>query len=758
MPREDPAPTGSRSPFRVFVVALLLALPPAAAAAGSLDGELGRNEVRVRSAPFRPAPGATVVDQALPARLERLGYRRVHERPDEPGEYFWGRETFWVYRRAHRWGGRERPALLFGLVQSDADGRITGATLAGGKTRRLEKTKELWLEPELIAESLRGDRAVREPVRLDDLPEHVWRSVLAAEDARFFDHVGLDGRALARAMLANAKAGEVRQGGSTITQQLIKNRDLSARRSLGRKASEAVRALALEAEYEKREILQAYLDQLYLGHVEGLAVHGLGTAARTYFSKRAAELTLAEAALLAGMIQGPNRLTPLRHPERARQRRDWVLERMEELGWAGPDQIAEARRDEPAPRLSSPRRPPAPWFLDWIAAQVERHWAERLERGRGFVVETTLDPLLQSLAERAVEKQLDRLRRANPSLGGRKLSAVLVALDGRTGETLAYVGGDPADGDDRYDRARRARRQPGSSIKPLLLLEAFQDCGERRPLSPATRVADEPLRIDLPSGPWEPENYDGRYSGVVDLRTALRRSLNVPFVRVSRWCGEQATARRMRRAGLALPDDPPPSFALGAVETTPLELAGAYTVFASPGRASRPLSVRRVERPSGRTLEEFEPRRKMVVHSATAYLVRDLMRDAVERGTGTRAAIDGVDVAGKTGTARDAWFAGDAGGIVAVAWVGAEDGKPLGLGGSRAAAPLWKAFMQPALSARPRSGVERPRDIVERRVDPKTGLLLPRHSRKGQEELFRRQALPRKDHWLKRDPPEPVLR
>jgi membrane peptidoglycan carboxypeptidase len=374
------------------------------------------------------------------------------------------------------------------------------------------------------------------------------------------------------------------------------------------------------------------------------------------------------------------------------------------------------------------------------------------------VVETTLDPLLQSLAERAVADHLHELRRTLPEQQDRTLSAVLVALDGRTGETLAYVGGDPAAAADRFDRARRARRQPGSSVKPLLLLEAFEDCGDRAPLSPATRVADEPLRIDLPSGPWEPENADGRFRGEVDLREALRRSLNVPFVRVARWCGEQRTSRRMRATGLDLPDDPPPSFVLGSVETTPLELAGAYTVFASPGRASRPLSVLRVERPSGRTIRDFEPRGRRVVHASTAYLVRDLMRDAVERGTGVRAAIEGAEVAGKTGTTRDAWFAGDAGGIVAVTWVGLDDAEPLGLGGARAAAPLWRRFMKPALGVRPVSGVPRPRDVVARRVDPRTGLLLSERSHEGREELFRRQFLPRRQRWFRRNRPEPVIR
>jgi len=257
----------------------------------------------------------------------------------------------------------------------------------------------------------------------------------------------------------------------------------------------------------------------------------------------------------------------------------------------------------------------------------------------------------------------------------------------------------------------------------LLLLEAFQACGEQRPLNPATRVADEPLRIDLPSGPWEPGNAGNRYRGVVDLRESLRLSLNVPFVRVSRWCGEEPTAERMRRAGLSLPDNPPPSYALGAVETTPLELAGAYTVFASRGRAAKPFGIHRIEKPSGNRIARFQPKRTFVVDPATAYLIRDLMRDAVESGTGARAAIEGVDVAGKTGSTRDAWFVGDAAGIVAVAWVGLDEGD-LGQAGGRVAAPMWKRFMARAAAARAPREVERPRNVVTRVVDPESGLLL----------------------------------
>jgi penicillin-binding protein 1B len=743
-----------RFPLRRVVAAPLLGLSAFGAVAGGLESELGRNEVRVYSGAYAVPVGRTVREVALADRLERLGYERVRERPARPGQYFWGHEVFWIYRRAHRRGGKNRPADLLGLQLRRQDGRILG-------TKDATDESDLRLEPELLSESLGGDRALRRPVEFDALPEHFWRAVLAAEDARFFDHVGVDGRAVARALLANVKSGRAAQGGSTITQQLIKNRDLSPKKTLGRKMSEAVRALTLEAEYDKREILQAYLNSVYLGNMDGLAIHGVGAAAEVYFSKPVERLTLSEGALLAGMIQGPNRLTPVRHPERAAERRDWVLNRMAELGWARPQEVARAKAAPPRTDVSPPRPPPVTHFMDWLAELAREIAPDRLERGRGVVVETTLDAYLQQRAEQTVRDHLEALRRRHPRLRGEALSAALVALDVWSGAVLAYVGGDPAEGGDRFDRARKARRQPGSAVKPLLLLEAFESCGSRRPLQPATRVADEPLRLELPGGPWEPVNFDGRFHGVVDLRTATRHSYNVPFVRIARWCEEGEVVRRMRRAGMSVPDDPPPSFALGSMEATPLEMAEAFTVFASKGKALRALPVLRIERPGGGSIRRFTSSRRRVVSAASAYLVRDLLRDAVARGTGHEAAIAGVEVAGKTGTSsslRDAWFAGHAEGVVAVAWVGVDRGGNLGLTGGAAAAPLWRAFMEQAVPASAAFEVDRPAAVLTRHVDPATGLLVGSGSRRGREELFRRGALPRRDRFWRHDPAEPVVR
>jgi len=741
--------------IRLFL--LLFALIPLPALAGALDDTIGRTEVRIRSEPFPLLPGRTVEEYALRERLARLGYQRVHQRPTAPGEYFWGNEVFWIYRNAHRAAGRDNPPLLLGLVLS-SDGRILDGVDAEGLPLNLNGQHARWLEPEILAESAEGERAPREPITLSALPEHVWRPVLALEDHRFFDHIGVDGKAIARAAWENAKSGRVEQGGSTITMQLVKNRDLTPKRTLDRKASEAMRALALEAEYSKEEILEAYLNTVYYGHVEGVAVYGLGTAARVYFSKSAADLTLAEAALLAAMLQAPNALSPSRHPAEARERRDIALKKMEDLGWASAAEVATATAAPVRLHESAPPRFEAPHFRTWVVDTVEEGSGERLERGLGFAADTTLDPYLQSLAEEAVRDHLAALRRTTPRLRDAGLNGALVAVDAESGAVLAYVGGDPAAPDD-FDRATRARRQPGSAVKPLLLLEAFEDCGERDRLTPATLVSDEPLTLELPTGPWTPSNYDGRTHGVVDLRTALRHSYNLPFVRVSQWCGPGPTAARMAAAGLPLPEVPPPSFALGSVEVTPLEMAGAYTVFADLGSAAQPYAVSRIEKPGGARLERERPRDHRVTSRATAWLVRDLLRDAVENGTGRAADVPGLDVIGKTGTTpADAWFVGQAGSVVTAVWIGRDDGEKLGLSGGRAAAPVFRDFMAHAVPARPPLEVARPASVVERQVNPDTGRRVATPFSEGETEVFRRGTAPKRDPILGQGEPPDVIR
>ncbi len=746
---------------RVYLplVLLLLTLTSAGfeASANPLLEELGRSESRIYSAPFKIPLGARINELALEPRLQRLGYSRVQDRPSEPGEYFWGHDVFWIFRRACRVGGDDYLPTLIGLDLDRTDGRIVSTRNADFAPIDAD---DLWLEPELLAESLAGDRATRIPTRLDDLPEHVWRPLLAAEDSRFFDHLGVDSRSVARALLANVKAGKVAQGGSTITQQLIKNRDLTPKRSLGRKASEAVRSLALEATYTKEDILEAYLDQVYLGHVDGLAVHGFATAAHVYFGKRPENLSLAESSLLAAIIQGPNRLSPIRNLDAAEERRQWVLDRMESLGWATESELKRAKSTRIRLHRRRPEAPVGIPALGWIRAEATAKAKKRLSRGRGVVIWSTLDPLLQIWTEQEAARWLQSLRREHRHLKKAPLSLAIVSLDARSGDVLALVGGDPTQRGG-FDRSRRARRQPGSAIKPLLLLEAFERCGSREPVYPARRIADEPLEIQLPSGSWQPANSDGKFRGVVSIRDALRLSLNVPFARLGRWCGEKAIGQRLRRAGLEVPEDPPPSFVLGSLEVSPLELAGAYTALANGGVASKPRPIRRMEKPGGRRIGRFRSDQTRVADDSTTFLVHDLLLDAARDGTAKAAAIDGLVVAAKTGTSsdrRDAWLAGYANGIVTVVWVGRDDGKPLRLTGAQGAAPLWRELMSKAAKARAASTIRRPSGVVTRYFDPESGLLVTRFNGRARPEIFRKRAVPPRKRFWRHDPHIEVIR
>ncbi len=744
-----------------MIVAALGWLLVGPALASGLDETLGRSEVRVWSAAYPLHAGRTVQEMRLVQRLDRLGYRRVHEKPREAGEFFWGQQVFWIYRRPFRLGGHDHGPRLISLLQDPGNTLVLGRLSADAETSYESLGPEDCLEPELLAESLSAKRVRRELISLDAVPEDLWRAVLAAEDSRFFEHHGVDSRGIARAMLANLKAGKVVQGGSTITQQLVKNRSLTPKRSLPRKVSEAVRALALEAEYDKRDILENYLNSIYWGQIDGLALYGVGTAARAYFSKSASELSLVEAATLAGMIQGPNLHNPLRNPQRSKTRRDWVLSRMETLGWATPAEVSRARQQPLRTHRGKMDRRPAPHFLSWVAAIARDREGKRLESGKGVVLETTLDPLLQELAQSASRNWLARLRKSYPRLRSRPLSLALVALDVKSGQVLAYVGGDSAARGDAFDRAQHAHRQPGSAIKPLLLLEAFESCGASQALNPATRVLDESFSMSTPGGSWTPANYDRRTHGVVSIREALRHSYNIPFVRIARHCGFRATARRVARTGLEVEDDPPPSFALGSLEVTPLEMARAYRIFPTLGRVGRPRALTRIEKPSGRRLKRWRDDSFYAVHSSTAYLVHQLLLDAVASGTGKAAGLEAFEVAGKTGSSsalRDAWFVGYAGSVVTAVWVGLDDDGSLGLTGSAAAAPLFRNFMEAAVPAREPHRIEKPRGVRVRRVDPTTGLLVSERSRRGYDESFRRGKEPRRDRWWRRDDPARVIR
>ncbi|CAM2008868.1 transglycosylase domain-containing protein [Acanthopleuribacter pedis] len=731
----------------LLLAAAWLITPPLAAEGPRLVEEVGRREFRIYSDGFPLKTGGHVGRMQLEKRLKRLGYQRVKAKPKKPGRFFWGNQTFWIYQRRHIQRGKNKPERLFGLKLQG--GVIRGAVNAEGKPLSAAKSDGLMLEPELLAESLDGDRAKRVAFALDDIPEQVWRPLLAAEDARFFSHHGIDARALGRSLWANIKAGKVVQGGSTITQQLIKNRDLTPKKTLGRKASEAVRALQLEAKYSKEEILEAYLNYVYLGHIDGLHIYGYGTAARCFFGKDLADLSLAECATLAAMVQGPNRLAPHRHPQRVKKRRDWVLSRMAELEWADADAVARAQREPVRTKKDALPATGKGRFLAWVAEILGDEHKRRSNNKRGFVVYTSLDPLLQEAAEKEVARR-----------GDKRLDTALVALDAETGGVLAYVGADPTDRRDDFDRARLGSRQPGSTLKPFILLEAFSKGFGKDAVTPAGRIADRPLEIDIDGKPWRPKNNDRKFHGTVSVRSSLRHSYNVPFVRLGRAVGYARVAARFEDAGFQVPRPIPPSFLLGAIETSPLSLAEAYTVFATGGVRLEAQPIWQTEKPNGGRLKRYRRDSNRVASAASTWLVRELLADVVANGTGKAGKLKDIRAYGKTGTSsnrRDAWFAGFAGSVVCVTWVGNQKDGKVRVSGGNQAAKLWRGFMNQAATARPPKDVPKPNNIVASWIDPKTGHSVKAGKRGAYEEQFRRGTVPNRKRWWRINKPTPVI-
>ncbi|MEA3246503.1 MAG: transglycosylase domain-containing protein [Gemmatimonadota bacterium] len=575
-----------------------------------------------------------------------------------------------LYTRAEAWGNSG----------GDGDGE-DGASDSGSAAVMIGS-----LDPALNEE--------RVPVTLRDVPQHLVDAVLAVEDQRFFQHHGLDPRRIAGAMFANVRARGIAEGGSTITQQLAKNLYLSASRTPIRKVREAALATALELRHSKQEILEAYLNEAYFGQDGPAAIRGVGAASRYYFGKPVRNVSLAEAALLAGMIRAPNRLAPTRHADDARERRDLVLGLMAAQGRIDSATAVRARRARVPTRAHPARVVDARYFRDFVAADAGKGIP-----ARGVAIHTTLDAALQRGAVRAVRDGLARLGRPGAQ-------AALVAIDPRTGDVLAMVGGRNYDAS-QFNRAAYALRQPGSAFKPLVALAALEAGRDGKPaFTLASMVQDEPLSVPTPQGAWQPVDYDGTYRGEVTFREALEQSLNVPFARIGLAIGPDRIVATARRLGITSPLHAVPSIALGSNEVSLLELVRAYGVFAAGGNlaATRTLLDSRTPGAAGAARESrapHAPRLTRVADPAAAFLVTSALMGVVQHGTGRALGAEGLDgdFAGKTGTSndwRDAWFIAYSPTIVVGAWVGNDDGTSLRLAGAAAALPIVAAFLSRA--------------------------------------------------------------
>jgi penicillin-binding protein 1B len=637
--------------------------------------------------------GLAVSPEQVADVLQGAGYSRV-ERPKQDGDFTLGQDSIFILNDSVEYLVTFRDDVVESVSPSSLV-RFHATELTGFSADSNER---------------------RQPVLRADVPEHVVEAVLAMEDARFFDHPGVDFLGILRAIVVNIRKSGHAQGGSTLTQQLAKNLFLTPERTLQRKLRELALAVALEKRLSKDEILELYLNQIYLGQVGGVAICGIDQAARTYFGRGVERISLGQAATLAGIISAPNRYSPIRHPEKAQERRDVALGRLERVGWITTKEANRVRSE--AFKSVRPRvRRKAPWALDSVVSEAETAFGKGAVAEKTLTIQTTIDALLQIVAERSVAEGLAEIEKKYGQSKGAE--AALVAVDVKTGAVLAMVGGRKY-GASSFNRATLGRRQVGSTIKPLTWLYAFEDDPD---LAPNSMVLDEPIEREVNGEIWAPRNYDGEFVGELTMEDALAQSRNIPAILVAESVGMESLAKRWNALGLTSAK-PYPSAALGAFDSSPTDLAAAYTVFPGMGRAVRPTLIRSVRLPNGEEGWDQKIRKQRVASARAAFLATSSLQAVMSKGTGKSAAQYGLTgfVGGKTGTTdngRDAWFVGFTDSIAVAVWVGFDKEKDLGLTGAQAALPIWAKFVSG--SGRIGAGPEAPDTVVSVPLCDETG-------------------------------------
>lgn len=554
--------------------------------------------------------------------------------------------------------------------------------------------------------SMHGE-ANREVVPLDKISPDLKRAVMAIEDSHFYDHRGINLGSVGRALLVNWQRGSVVEGGSTLSMQLARNVFLSKQRKFSRKVAEAVLAIRLEQVLSKNEVLEKYLNQVYWGHNN----YGVQTAARTYFNKSAANLNLAESAMMAGLIQAPEQYSPFVNMDIAKQRQETVLTRMRQLNWITPQEEAAARSQKiTLGRIKSFQGSAMPYVTDTASKELGSRFGQDAVLKGGMRVQTTVDAKMQTIAEETVKRWHRRIR----GQGVYADQMALVAIDPRTHFIKAIVGGVDYK-KSKFNRATQARRQPGSAFKPYVYYAAFAT-GK---YTPNSIVNDSPVSYRIPGGYYTPRNYDSSFGGSMSIRRAIEVSRNIPAIKMGSAVGMNKVIETCRLLGINSPMEPVPSLPLGAIGVTPLEMASAYATFANYGWQSPSTVIARVTDSSGNVLLDNTPKPQLVLEPWAAASLTSAMQGVITNGTG-RAAQIGRQAAGKTGTTsseRDIWFVGYVPQLSTAVWVGNDNYRPLGHGatGGGYVAPIWRDFMSQALKGvpvqyfRPASQFERPK-------------------------------------------------
>ena len=664
-------------------------------------------------------PGQLYRLGVLKRKLGRLGYKQTKYSPVRKGDMRLTRSVAEIYLRDLTTPARNRPGFP-ATVRFD-----------GERIKSIERTDQhvflplLELEPEEIGQFYGSQWERRQLISIRQVPSHLVHAVLAAEDARFYDHHGFDPRGILRAVYINVRHGAIRQGGSTITQQLAKNYFLTAERTLSRKFTELMMALVIELKYEKEEILEIYLNEIYFGQKGSAAINGVGEAARFYFGKTVQDLSLVEAALLAGLIKSPGRYSPFVDLQRSRERRDAVLAAMHARKWITEPQLQRALAIGVEVVKTAVPENRAPYFMDYLAQQLETLYSQQNLSSLGMSIFTTMDTHVQDAAERALQKGLARLEKANPSLRRsdpqQQLQGAVVVMQPKTGYLLALVGGRDYQ-TSQYNRAVQSRRQPGSAFKPFVYLAALDR------LTPSSRLSNLEKSYTVNGKPWKPQNFTDDVELEVSVRTALKLSHNRATVDLAMQTGLDQLVALTGKFQFSTPFKAYPSLALGAFEVVPIELARAYCALAAEGVLPYPMSLKDVVDENNRVQQRTHISFEQVTTAAKAFVVSDMLTSVVTEGTARSLQRWGLyrSVAGKTGTTndfRDGWFIGYTPEILALVWVGFDNGDSIQNTGASAALPIWAELMRALPWYLSGPGFRQPDGVEIKTVCSQSGLL-----------------------------------
>jgi len=695
-------------------------------------------------------PGLKIGDLGLMQRLARLNYHQVAAAAQVSvrGEYQYdqkiGRLELFMHSFAYPYHNFPGELVLIKLAPDGSIDSIHDATTG-------QEIFSLELEPELLGAIYQGDWQQRRLIPLGEMPPAFIDAILAAEDHRFYEHHGIDVIRVAKAAWINFTQGHVVQGGSTLTQQLMKNFFLTSKRDWHRKVKEALMAYIAEQRYSKDQILENYINDIYLGQRGQEGIYGIWEASEFYFSKEPRDLSIAEMATIAGMIRSPNHFNPVRHPEPAARRRNEVLASMLQDGY-----VSKAAYDEAVTEPMRTREPyietnDAPYFVDYVKRELAERYPPSVLTGEGLRIFTTLDVHMQKEAEGAVNDNLAELEAKHPALRrkekNQRLQSCLIAVEPQTGKIRAMVGGRDYR-ESQFNRVTQSKRQPGSAFKPITYLAALEETLDGGPehFLPTSYIDDTPFTWQFGETAWTPRNYKNRYFGKVTLEFALEESLNSATSRLADTIGLDRVHDMAEKLGFGdLPEYP--SIVLGGIEVAPIQLARAYAILANEGLGVPLYAVTNVVDQDGNVIEGHDLKAEQVLSTDLAYVMDFMLMQVIDHGTGEGARKMGFKrpAAGKTGTTNDsvdAWFAGFTPNLLSVVWTGFDQKDALGLTGAEASLPAWTRFMKAASAARPALDFAVPADMVVVKVDPLTGYLSGPYCPAGVEGVFPKAMAP----------------